>query len=193
MRPSWVGKYVAHGDAMAWMFTLSLVVVAGPTQPPPSRIGPVSPLIHSVSNPPAVDKGVGSIGRWGRGGYEFSGGALHLWTTPGFLCAGISSGHDRFVGAQVPGHGYRLANPSRIRLWVVEQQFAAQFGVRQGREGGHLILGRGWVGSGLAKRNPETGLSWMSSPSHVPLFASSCDCRSILAQTSYVHPSLLRI
>ena len=79
MRPSCVGKYVA---AMAWTFTLSLVVVAGPTQPPPSRIGPVSPLIHSVSNPPDVDKGVGSIGRWGRGGYEFSGGALHLWSHP---------------------------------------------------------------------------------------------------------------
>ena len=68
----------ADGRRVAWMFTLSLVVVAGPTQPPPSRIGPVSPLIHSVSNPPAVDKGVGSIGRWGWAGTIFSGGALHI-------------------------------------------------------------------------------------------------------------------
>ena len=81
MRPSCVRHAwrVAGGDGrMAWMFTLSLVVVAGPTQPPPSRIGPVSPLIHSVSNPPAVDKGVGSIGRWGWAGTIFSGGALHI-------------------------------------------------------------------------------------------------------------------
>ena len=85
------------------------------------------------------------------GGYQVFRRALHLFvesSPPGFFCVlAFPSGHDRFVGVQVPGHGYRPVHPSRIGPWVVEQRFAAQFGVRQGREGGISSLGQGsgWV------------------------------------------------
>ena len=53
---------------------------------------------------------------------------------------------DTFRWCLGPGHGYRLVHPSHIGLWVVEQRFAAQFGVRQGRKGG--ISSWAGVGSG---------------------------------------------
>ena len=146
VRPSCVRRHV-FCDGVAWMFTLSLVVVAGPTQPPPSRIGPVSPLIHSVSNPPDVDEGVGSIGRWGWAGTKFRRRVAFVESSPrrGFC---VAFPLDTIVSLVFRSRPRIPAGPS-LPYWAVGCGTAicgAVWGASRAG-GGYLILGRGRVGS----------------------------------------------
>jgi len=182
--------------------------VAG-QQPPPCEIGLVSPLVHSVSNISAADEDAGSVGRsfGGRGG-SFSGGAFALRSesviptaAAGFLCGVAGRQRGVIVGVQVPSHGYRRVRPSRNVPWGVKQRRAAWFVVHHGWEAG-IFLGLGGLAS-LDGRNPETRAELevlnSSMPSNDPSHALST-CNFLLTsppppttQTSYVHPSLLRI